>query len=333
MDDEMPVPLGGAAAAARVAPAVARRAVQWWLALHGGDATAAQLSEWQRWRAEDAEHERAWQRIEAVSGQLAGIPLPLASAALAAPAGAQRRRAVRLLTALVVVGGSAALLRQAPVWQSWHADASTATGERRTVRLPDGGTLMLNTDSAIQLRYDASERAVRLLRGEVLLQTAPDSQRRPFLVHTVDGAARALGTRFIVRQHDGFVQVGVLEGAVALQPAAAQAQSRMLQAGEEGSFTRDGVGAAHALDAGAGAWVDGMLIAAHMRLDAFLLELSRHRSGHLGCDPALAHLLVSGAYPLADTDKVLLALTQALPVELHYLTRYWVSLRPRATID
>ena len=29
-------------------------------------------------------------------------------------------------------------------------------------------------------------------------------------------------------------------------------------------------------------------------------------------------------------QRVLLALTQALPVELHYLTRYWVTLRPRA---
>ena len=330
MDEEMLIPLDGAAAAARVAPAVARQAVQWWLALQGGDATAAQLNAWRRWRAEDADHERAWQRIEAVSGQLAGIPPPLASAALAAPAGAQRRRAVRVLTALVVAGGSAAMLRQTPAWQSWNADASTATGERRTVRLPDGGTLVLNTDSAIQLRYDAKARAVHLLRGEVLLQTAPDAQRRPFLVHTVDGTARALGTRFIVRQHDGYVQVGVLEGAVELQPVAAQAQSRILQAGEEGSFTRDGVAGAQALDAGAGAWADGMLVAAHMRLDDFLLELSRHRRGHLGCDPALAHLLVSGAYPLADTDRVLLALVEALPVELHYLTRYWVTLRPRA---
>ena len=330
MDEAMPAVLGGADTAVRVAPAVARQAVQWWLALQGGDATAAQRTAWQRWRAADAEHERAWQRIEAVSGQLAGIPPPLAGAALAAPAGAQRRRAVRVLTALVVAGGSAALLRQTPVRQAWDADASTATGERRTVRLPDGGTLVLNTDSAIQLHFDASARAVRLLRGEVLLQTAPDAQRRPFLVHTVDGAVRALGTRFIVRQHDGFVRVGVLEGAVELRPAAAQGQPRVLRAGEEGSFSRDGAGAAQALDAGAGAWVDGMLVAAHMRLDAFLLELSRHRRGHLGCDPALAHLLVSGAYPLAETDKVLLALTQALPVELHYLTRYWVTVRPRA---
>ena len=141
---------------------------------------------------------------------------------------------------------------------------------------------------------------------------------------------KALGTRFIVRQHAGYVQVGVLEGAVELRPAAAHGQPRVLQAGEEGSFSRGGVGAAHALDAGAGAWADGMLVVAHMRLDDFLRELSRHRRGHLGCDPALAHLLVSGTYPLADTDRVLLALVEALPVELHYLTRYWVTVRPRA---
>ncbi|MOA40347.1 fec operon regulator FecR [compost metagenome] len=71
-----------------------------------------------------------------------------------------------------------------------------------------------------------------------------------------------------------------------------------------------------------------MLVVSRMRLDDFLAELGRYRRGRLGCDPAVAHLLVSGAYPLADTDRVLAALTSSLAVQVHFLSRYWVTVRP-----
>ena len=71
------------------------------------------------------------------------------------------------------------------------------------------------------------------------------------------------------------------------------------------------------------------MVASQMRLDDFLAELSRYRRGRLGCDPAIAGLRVSGVYPLDNTDRVLAALTSALPVEVHTFTRYWVTLRPR----
>ncbi|WP_369521844.1 DUF4880 domain-containing protein, partial [Delftia tsuruhatensis] len=48
-----------------------------------------------RWRAASPEHEAAWQRIESMGSQMAGIPMPLARAALAAPGSAGRRRAVQ----------------------------------------------------------------------------------------------------------------------------------------------------------------------------------------------------------------------------------------------
>ncbi|MDC8756949.1 FecR domain-containing protein [Janthinobacterium fluminis] len=328
MDASAP-PLAGGADTPRVAQAVAEQAVQWWIALQDGADSPAHLAAWQRWRAADPEHEIAWQRIEAVTGQLADIPLPLAKAALAAPASVSRRRAVRLLTALVVVGGAAATVRQSSPWQSWLADESTATGERRTLQLPDGGSIVLNTRSAINVCFDAERRVVQLLRGEVLVQTAPDTRQRPFIVHTSSGTVRALGTRFTVRQQDDAVNVGVLQGAVELRPADAPSALRLLRAKEEGSFTRALAQPASRLDEGAGAWADGMLVVSHMRLDHFLAELGRHRPGHVACAPAIAHLQVSGAYPLDDTDAILAGLTSSLPVELQFFTRYWVRVRPR----
>lgn len=316
--------------AAPVAPAVARQAVRWWLALQDGQASAADSAGLAAWRAQHPEHELAWQRIEAVSGQLAAIPAPLATAAMAAPARAKRRHAARLLAALLVAGGGAAVLPVRPAWQSWTADASTATGQRRSMRLPDGSLLVINTDSAVNLRFDAQQRVVQLLRGEVMVQTAPDSGERPFLVQTDAGQVRALGTRFTVRQQiDGSVAVGVLQHAVELQPRDTPAARQVLQAGQQGSFTRQQIGQVRQIDAGAGAWVDGMLVVSHCRLDAFLHELARYRRGRLVCDPEVAGALVSGTFPLGDTGQVLLALTSALPVELHYFTRYWVSVRPR----
>jgi len=66
-----------------------------------------------------------------------------------------------------------------------------------------------------------------------------------------------------------------------------------------------------------------------MRLADFLVQLSRHRPGVVRCDPAVAELVVSGVYPLDDTDRVLAALAQALPVRADYATRYWVTVRAR----
>ncbi|MDM0087738.1 MULTISPECIES: FecR domain-containing protein [unclassified Variovorax] len=314
-----------------VAPAIARQAVQWWIELRSSEFDSARRALWERWRAADPAHEAAWQRIESVGGRLAEIPSPLARAALtAAPESMQRRRGMQLLTALVVGGGGALVATQSTAWHAWNADHVAAVGERPALALPDGGRVVLNSGSAVNVRFDAERRVLQLVRGEILVQTAPDARQRPFLVQTGAGSVRAIGTRFTVRlRDDAAVDVGVLQGAVELRPVDAPAALRVLQAGEAGRFTRARTGNATPLDADASAWADGMLVVSHMRLDDFLAELGRHRQGRLGCDPAIAGLQVSGAYPLADTDRVLAALTSALPVEVHTYTRFWVSVKPR----
>ncbi|KOQ39380.1 iron dicitrate transport regulator FecR, partial [Achromobacter xylosoxidans] len=54
-----------------------------------------------------------------------------------------------------------------------------------------------------------------------------------------------------------------------------------------------------------------------------------YRSGWIDCAPEVAHLPISGAFPLEDTDRVLATVADTLPLRLRYRTRYWVSVLPR----
>ena len=66
-----------------------------------------------------------------------------------------------------------------------------------------------------------------------------------------------------------------------------------------------------------------------MRLADFLAELSRYRRGRLNCDAKVADLLISGSYPLNDSERILDMLEVALPVKVQRFTRYWVNVERR----
>ncbi len=66
---------------------------------------------------------------------------------------AKRRETLKLLLALFFAGGGAYVAEQRLPWRAWNADYRTAVGERRTVMLADGTSIVLDTDSTIDIRY------------------------------------------------------------------------------------------------------------------------------------------------------------------------------------
>lgn len=319
---------------AGIPPEVATRAVEWLLSLQAGDATGATRQAWRQWLDAHPDNARAWQRIEAVNGRLHAFSSPMASAvahATLAPARSPKRReAVKTLALLLFAGGGAWTAQGHTPWRQWVADERTRVGERRTVTLAEGTVVSLNTDSAFNVRFSGSERRVQLLGGEIMVTTGKDggAAARPFLVETAQGELHPLGTRFTVRLEPDASRVGVFEGAVAVHPRDRHGLARTLQAGEQARFTRTAIAEPEPANDADTAWVDNILVATGMRLDRFLAELGRHRPGLLHCDPPIAGLRVSGTYPLADTDRVLDMLHTTMPVDIAFLTRYWVTLRP-----
>ncbi|MFF7063835.1 FecR domain-containing protein [Pseudomonas sp. NPDC008258] len=302
------------------------QAVQWYTLLQSGSAGPQDQLGWQHWLQQGAANQWAWQQIERLQQRLQGVPAAVAGRTLELAGQAQHntRRSVLKGVALMLGGSSLGWLGVDQLENgAWLADYHTAVGQRLPVVLADGGQLMLNTDSAADVRYDAHQRLVHVRRGEVMVTTAGDPAGRPFFVQTAQGRVQALGTRFSVRLLGGETHVAVFEHQVRITPA--HGRPLLLQPGQYCQFTATGATPAEPLPAEQDAWTQGLLVANEQRLDALLAELARYRSGWLRCDPSVARLRVSGTFPVDDTDKALRAIASVLPIGIMRRTRYWVT--------
>lgn len=312
-----------------IAPAVAEQAVSWLIEMQGGNLAPPRQQAWQLWLNSNTEHQRAWAHIQRVNQRLSGLSSPLAHAAINAPRSSSRRQALKLL--LLLGAGSAAGwgLRDQLSLQPLLADYHNGVGERRRIALDDGSEINLNTASAIDLRFDGQQRLIKLLQGEIMLTVADDP--RPLNLTTAEGSIRPVSAtaRFNVRQFAEKTQLAVFSGTLQINPTTFTGPGLQLGPAQQVSFNRNAWEPVQALDANSGAWADGMLVAAHMRLQDFLTELGRYRRGHLQCDAKVADLLISGSYPLANSERILDLLEVALPVRVKRFTRYWVSVEAR----
>lgn len=305
-----------------------QQALEWQVTFWSGEVTPADEENFHNWWTANPEHERAWQKAQRLDQRLHAAPVEVAGKTLREPGLSTTRRTVlRSLTVAATGVAAAYLARETPQWKQAAADFRTGIGERRDIVLSDGTQITLNTASALDAALNSSERNLVLHRGEVLITTASDP--RPFTVFTAHGSVRALGTRFTVRQAEGVSRVAVFEGAVEIRPHGDAGAAIRLNAGQQVRFDSGVVAVPEAADVVEAAWTRGLLVAERMRLGDFMDELGRYRSGVVRCDPAVAGLIVSGVYPLSDTNRVLESIAQALPVRVSYATRYWVTVGPR----
>lgn len=313
-------------------------AADWLTLLMSGAAGEEQRRQWHRWRQAHADHEAAWQHIESVTGRMQSLGPGAAYTALSShdargrPPSAARRRATQLLLWGGLASGGGLLAARTAAWQAGMADCRSATGEQRRFALKDGTQLLLNTGSAVNLRFDARARRIQLVAGEIMVATrhgpGVPADPRPLRVETAEGSIRSLGTRFTVRQHAERTSVAVLESAVEIAARGAFGSTRVLHAGEQTEFSRERVEAPGLAGEQAQAWTRGQLLADGQRLDDFLAELERYRPGLLRVDPRIAGMRLSGVFLLADTDRILATLPRVLPVRVQWRTRYWATVVP-----
>ena len=296
-------------------------AAAWYAQLNDGAIDEARIRAWQQWLQASAQHAAAWERVERLHRQWAGMPQQ-------ATAQARRRDVLKVLSGMLVLGGAGWLAVDHVPYRALLAQQYTHGNQRRTLDLQDGSRLVLNADTAVDIRFDVQQRLVQLHQGEILVQAAREAAERPFIVQSQEGTVLALGTRFSVRQLPGKTRVAVLEAAVQVRPLQSIHHADRLVAGWQVTFDCNQVSPPERLPEGSTAWVQGLLSVNDGSLGDFIDQLRRYRPGVLRCDESIRGLRISGAFSLDDIDTVLENLGKTLPVRVRYLTRYWVSVEP-----
>lgn len=209
-------------------------AIRWCLRMNGEEADRHRAA-FETWLALGGVHREIYSQISELYGfgeRLQGMDIDRIPAkevsksacvgGVAAASATKGRRAVLVgLAGFALVFGS---------WQIWSAARSPAAlqeqswtplqslvGEIRTVRLEDGSTLTLDTDSKVETAFDQRVRRVRMTRGRARIQVV--SEARPFTVQALATHITAHDTLFDISLDAGdAVEVTPLRGFVTVAP-------------------------------------------------------------------------------------------------------------------
>ncbi|MBW8126538.1 MULTISPECIES: FecR domain-containing protein [Pseudomonas] len=297
---------------------VARAAAQWLALLESGAATERDHAALQHWRDSHPQHEQTWQKAQTLRQRFSDVPQALAMASLDRPQPGRRAVLKRALGIAALVPTAWLVSRQLPI-EVWRADLHTATGERKRLPLADGGSLQLNTATAVDM--DLAQRRITLVDGELALNVPGAAA---MTVHTRYGELRVSQADVCVRQLAAGCRVSVLKGSVEVRDL--NGQMTTLQAGQQAPLNASGLAAWASFDVLQLGWREGVLTAQNQPLGDFLRELERYRPGVLRWDSRLERLRVTGSFRLDDTDRILNLLASTLGFEVQARTRYWITL-------
>jgi transmembrane sensor len=282
------------------------RAAIWLMRREEPDWTAQDEAALQAWLQESAAHRAAFWRLE--HGWRKADRVTAAAGATEEPATARVRR-VGLRAALLAAVLAAAV--GMGLWTMRGADTVdavlvTEVGGHRVAALGDGSRVELNTSSLLHANMRKNEREVWLDRGEAYFEVAHDKER-PFIVHAGDTRVTVLGTKFVVRRDADKVTVGVVEGRVKVEEAAAGARDRasIITAGDialtQGRSMLLAPRSERRVEAQL-AWREGRVSFDNATLGQAAQEFNRYNSRQLVVADALADVRIGGSFDARNLE-------------------------------
>ena len=202
--------------------AIQRQAAEWLALREARDLTVAEQGTLERWCAADPRHAALLTEVETAYrtfDRLAFYPRP--SDGPIDPDLLVRRP--RFVLAPVLLAAAAMTVIAAVFWGQVSmpvltTPAAVPAGGPQFLRLADGSKVELNSGSEVVEHFTATERRIRLVRGEAHFEVTKNTLR-PFIVEANNVSVRAVGTAFDVRLGATAVEVLVTEGKVGVTAA------------------------------------------------------------------------------------------------------------------
>ncbi|MBN7797636.1 FecR family protein [Parahaliea mediterranea] len=317
---------------------VDKEACAWIAQFDGEEPTAADLEAFREWINRSPRHREAMERLSLLWGEMNVLT------ELAVPP-RPRPRPRLFLPAMLATVAMALVVAIGVLWVSGGAGPgtdlyATAVGEQRTVALPDGSLVQLNTASRVRVNYDDQARALHLLAGEAYFDVRHDASR-PFLVHVNGRTVRAVGTAFSVRKGPESIEVLVTDGVVELAerntggmlPASGRKLLGTVKRGQRVRLTQQLEPAEAVSDEEVArelAWRDGMLSFAGEPLALVIEEVGRYSDVRIVIeDSALSNMRIGGYFRAGDTAGLLDTLESGFPIDVDRADNGTVRLRSR----
>jgi transmembrane sensor len=315
---------------------VRQDAIAWLVSLRAADGSADHKA-FEDWYAADLRHADIYDDVLANWEAMAVTGETPAAQARQKPARPQLIRLMALSAVAAAVAAALLLVLGSPLNMSGLPGSRAPTehasqvGEIRSIDLPDGSEVTLDTDSRLTILYTANERRLRLDSGRARFRVA-HGDPRAFLVEAGPTEVIAHGTIFDVDMAGARVAVSLLEGSVEVrtQPAGValrSSASTILSPGQhlvvaEGSVPQP-------LKTQAQRWTAGMLSFEDAELGTVIAAANRYNEVKiLISDPATRQLRFSGTFDPREPDSFAQSLASMFGLRLVRDTDGMIHLGP-----